>query len=145
MHKHAWDKSLIISSTSKFYESPEVLLITSPHSIHWISRSQLTINHNLQRKKLLKPALTKCTINTHLLSQNFIKSTGIPQVYPFSLSPSLLIVLSLTRNNPVESFGARNGRAQPDLLIWWLLVENISSVRWENERKNTSLCRTFYQ
>ena len=68
--------------------------------------------------------------DTKLLPQQLGQPSSVPQVDPFADTSTLLVVHTLVRNSPVEAFRARDGRGQPDLLVWRLLVEDVGAVWW---------------
>jgi len=75
-------------------------------------------------------AVTNYDRDTELLPQQLGQPSSVPQVNPFADTSTLLVVHTLMRNSPVEAFRTGDGRGQPDLLVWRLLVEDVGTVRW---------------
>ena len=42
-------------------------------------------------------------------------------------------------HNPVETLWSRDRRAEPNLLVWWLLVDDIGAGLWNLEVKDAGL------
>lgn len=63
----------------------------------------------------------------------------VPQIHPFPLPAPLLLVLALTLDHIIVAFRARDGRAEPDLLVRRLLVEDVGSVGREDEVQHAGL------
>lgn len=63
-----------------------------------------------------------------LLSQQSGQAGLVSQIDPVARCSALLLLLRLAQNDPVESLGTADGRAQPDLLGRGLLVDNVGAV-----------------
>jgi len=64
-----------------------------------------------------------------LLSQQSGQACLVSKIDPVAGCCALLLLLRLAQHDPVESLGTADGRAQPDLLGWGLLVHNVGAVR----------------
>jgi hypothetical protein len=77
-------------------------------------------------------------IDTQFLSEDVGQRATVPQIHPVALSAALFEVHALMRYDPVESFGPRDGRAEPDLSVRGLLVEHVA-VFFGLDLEDTSL------
>lgn len=56
------------------------------------------------------------------------RQTGaVPQIDPIACSSTLLLLHTLAERDPVEPLGPRDRTREPDLLVSWLLVQDILS------------------
>ncbi len=78
-------------------------------------------------------------VNPDLSLEELGESASISEVNPLALTTTLLLVLRLAQHNPVETLWARDWGREPDLLVRWLLVNNVRADWWENEGQNASL------
>lgn len=66
-------------------------------------------------------------VNAELVPKELAQTGAVPQINPLAHRRSLLVILSFADDDPVVSFRAGLGRREPDLLVWRLLVHNIST------------------
>lgn len=83
--------------------------------------------------------IVNAQLYTELLPNEVSQGSPIPKVYPVSDAAALLLMKTFASNDPVESLRSRQGRAEPDLLVRWLLVEDIRALILEVNFKYTSL------
>lgn len=57
-----------------------------------------------------------------------VQARAVSGVDPVADGGALLLVLALTKDAPVVALGTRDGRRQPDLLVWGLLVDDVRAL-----------------
>jgi hypothetical protein len=67
-------------------------------------------------------------VHAQLLPQDISQASSVTQIHPVTASTPLLRVLALGHDHPVEALGARQRRAEPDLLVGGLLVEHVAEL-----------------
>lgn len=81
--------------------------------------------------------LGRTTLNTNshtqLLSKQTDQTRAVPQVDPVTDGTALLGIHACVLDDPVKSFWAGYWGAQPNLLVWRLLVEDVDSVGREGD------------
>ena len=65
--------------------------------------------------------------DAQLLSQQTDQARTVPEIDPVTTGTSLLASHVIALDDPIEPLGARYRAAEPDLLVRWLLVEDIGS------------------
>jgi hypothetical protein len=78
--------------------------------------------------------------DSKLLSQQGGQAGLVSKIDPVTGCGALLLLLRLAQHDPIESLGTADGRAQPDLLGWGLLVDNVGAVRRVDDVEDAGLC-----
>jgi hypothetical protein len=78
--------------------------------------------------------------DSKLLSQQSGQAGLVSKIDPVTGCCALLLLLRLAQHDPIESLGTADGRAQPDLLGWGLLVDNVGAVRRVDDVEDAGLC-----
>ena len=81
-------------------------------------------------------------IHTQLSPQQVIQRGPIPQIHPIARPTPLLLMLTFARHDVIEALRTRGRRAQPDLLVRRLFVEDVGSNRGKGDVENASLDAT---
>jgi hypothetical protein len=77
--------------------------------------------------------------DSKLLSQQSGQAGLVSEIDPVTRCSALLLLLRLAQHDPIESLGTADGRAQPDLLGWGLLVDNVGAVRRVDDVEDAGL------
>lgn len=77
---------------------------------------------------LPRDIVVNLVVDTQLLPDDVGQARTVTQIYPVAAATALLGVLALLQDNPVEAFGARDGRAEPDLFVRRLFVEYVAEL-----------------
>jgi len=64
---------------------------------------------------------------SQFLVKKLIDGGAIPNVDPVAARSILLVRLRVAEDDIVVALGARSGRGEPDLLVRWLLVDDIGA------------------
>lgn len=84
---------------------------------------------NSSRRSLLDASALIANGDAQLLSQDTNQTRAVPEIDPVADGASLLARHVVALDDPVKALGTGYGAAEPDLLVWWLLVQNVGSGR----------------
>lgn len=78
-------------------------------------------------------------IDTHLVAEDVIQRRPVAQIDPIALRLAPLLTMPFGHSHPVVAFGPRNRRRQPDLLVGWLLIDDVGALDGEANGENAGL------
>jgi len=73
---------------------------------------------------LTRDLIVNTDVNAQLFPENLSQRAAVPHVHPVADASTLLEVHALLCHDPVETLGTGYRGAEPDLLVWGLLVQN---------------------
>lgn len=111
---------------SKYHTDALFRFPSPPQCHHRTIRHHHRGNDNFSQ---LSPKLVDghAELNTQLFAEQVGQRAIVAQVQPLAHSRVLLLVLPVTHNDVVIALGTRLGRRQPDLLVGWLLVDDVGA------------------
>ena len=66
-------------------------------------------------------------VDSRLLAQDLVHCRAVPQIHPAPRRGPLLLVLAVANDHVVETLGAGYWGREPDLFVWWLLVDHVGA------------------
>jgi hypothetical protein len=73
---------------------------------------------------LARDLVIDADIDTKLFPEDLSERAAISQIYPVSDTTTFFLTHAFLGHDPVETLGSRYGRAEPDLLVRGLLVQD---------------------
>ena len=78
-------------------------------------------------------------VHPKFLQEQLVQRGLVSRVYPIARGRAFLLALGVAVHNPIVSLGAGDGRREPDLLVWGLLVDYVGAGIGEGDGEDTSL------